>query len=191
MFEQDIKSHLVDRREPFLDNTSSLTALDFALTRHNIQIDAKEKRQPFAMTHWKDASMPQEFLFIVDDLAIRKLLLHAPYSFTLIRDSSVSPSSFYVFSLVDFLCIPKLRVRRKIRRNVPTVKGKWLIDLRDAASFDTLSDSIDYIIQYPKKNNAIFRDHIDCWGSYPSERIGSGGTTRTAKYWKEDAKTHT
>ncbi|MFN0158803.1 MAG: hypothetical protein ACKVRP_12120 [Bacteroidota bacterium] len=190
MFEQDIKSRLTAIREPFTDNTRSLTALDFELTRHAIHFDAKEKRQPFSMKHWNEAPMPQEFLFIVDDLAVRKLLLYAPHSFTLIRDSSLSPAVYYVYSIVDFLCIPKHRVRRPIRKTVPTFKGKWLIDFRNAASFDELPEAIDYIIKYPRKENTIFRDHIDCWGKYHSEHIGKGGTTRLEKHWKEDAKSH-
>ena len=75
MFEKDIRAGLLTRKEPFTDGTSSLTLPDFHLTRLNIHVDAKEKVQKFSMGNWKEAPMPQEFVFIIDDLAVRKLLL--------------------------------------------------------------------------------------------------------------------
>jgi hypothetical protein len=190
MFEIDIKEHLVARGEPFTDATASPSCLDFHLTRRNIYLDAKEKIQKFSMRNWSEAQMPQEHLFIVDDLAVRKLLLHAPNSFSIIRDSSITPPMHYVYSIVDFLCMPKKRCRRTISKTVTTSKGKWLIDLRDAAAFETLEDALNYVVQYAGKHKAIFETHIDCWGSYRSERIGRGGATRRARHWTEDAKAH-
>lgn len=190
MFEKEIRSLLISRNEPFVDRTSSHTALDFFLPNYATHIDAKEKRQRFSIRNWPEAPMPQEFLFILDDLAVRKLLYHAPNSFSLIRDSSSTPPKYYVYSVVDLLCVPKKRCKRPIRRTVSAYKGKWLVDLRDAASFATLGDAINYILRYRKKHPAIFESHLDCWGGYHSERINTGGRTRTAGYWKEDAKAH-
>ena len=190
MLEQEIKSYLTLRNEPFSDFSASHTALDFFLPRHNIHIDAKEKRQRFAMKNWKEARMPQEHLFIIDDLSVRKLLLHAPNSFTLIKDSSVTPAMYFVYSIVDFLCIPKIRCRRPIRRTIVAFKGKWIIDLRDASAFETLEDAITYTTSYKKKHPAIFEGQIDCWGKYPSERVSKSGSMRTARFWDIDAKSH-
>ena len=190
MLEQEIKSYLIRTGIPFTDSSASHTALDFLLTRHNIHIDAKEKRQPFSMQNWKEAPMPQEFLFIIDDLAVRKVLLSAPNSFILIQDSSASPVTYYVYSIVDLLCIPKIRCRRPIRRSTAAFKGKWLVDLRNAATFQSLEDSINYIIAYTKKRKAVFETHIDCWGKYPTERLATSGSVRTSKYWEEDSKAH-
>lgn len=190
VFEHDVKTYLMDRGEQFADGTSSHTSLDFHLTRRNIHLDVKEKCQKFSMSNWREASMPQENLFIIDDLAVRKLLLHAPNSFIIIRDSSLDPAMHYVYSIVDFLCMPKKRCRRTISKTITTVKGKWLIDLRDAAAFDTLDEAMHYILHYAEKHRAIFETHLDCWGNYRSEKIGRGGTTRVAKHWKEDSKVH-
>ena len=190
MFEQDIRSYFTASREPFTDFTSSHTAPDFHLTRRDIYIDAKEKCQQFTMSNWREARMPQENLFIIDDLAVRKLLLHAPNSFVIIRNSSIDPPMHYVYSIVDFLCMPKKRCRRTISKTITTVKGKWLIDLRDAAAFATLDEAMHYILRYAEKHPAIFETHLDCWGNYRSEKVGRGGTTRVATYWKEDSKVH-
>lgn len=188
MLEQEIKAYLAAQKEPFSDFSSSHTTLDFLLSRHGIHIDAKEKRQRFSMANWREARMPQEFMFIVDDLAVRKLLLHAPNSFCLIKDSSVSPVMYHVYSIADFLCIPKIRCKRPIQRTTSAYKGKWIVDLRDAAAFETLVDAIQYIVSYKKKHPAIFKNQIDCWGRYPSETVPKSGSTRKRGYWSIDAK---
>lgn len=190
MFEQEIKQFLASHRIPVEDGTRSNTALDFHLPRHNISFDAKEKAQPFSMKNWSEAPMPQENLFIIDDLAARKLLRHAPLSFCLIKDSSIAPTMYYIYSVVDLLCVPKRRVKRPIERTVKAFKGKWLLDLRDAAAFAGLADAIHYMLTYEKKFSLIFSEHIDCWGKYPSEEIKSSGSTRIAVHWKKDAAKH-
>lgn len=190
MFEHDVKAYLKASGEPFVDHTTSHTMLDFHLPARNIHIDVKEKCQKFSMSNWREATTRQEDFFIIDDLAVRRLLFHAPNSFSIIRDSSGCPPTYYVYSIVDFLCMPRKRCRRTISRTVTTVKGKWLVDLRDAAGFETLHDAMAYVLRYPSKHRAIFQTHLDCWGNYRSEHIGRGGATRTAKYWREDAKAH-
>ena len=188
MLEREIKAYLTAQKEAFSDFSSSHTALDFHLHRSDAHIDAKEKRQRFNMKNWQEARMPQEQMFIIDDLAVRKLLLNAPNSFSLIKDSSLSPAMYYVYSIVDFLCIPKVRCKRPIQRTTSAFKGKWIVDLRDAALFETLADAIKYILGYGRKHPEIFKNHIDCWGRYPSEKIAKSGAVRTRRYWSIDAK---
>ncbi|MEK7251528.1 MAG: hypothetical protein AAB209_14015 [Bacteroidota bacterium] len=190
MFEQEVKSFLAAQKIPFEDGTKSTTALDFYLPRSKVYFDAKEKSQPFSMKNWSEATTAQENLFIIDDLAARKLLLHAPLSFCLIKDSSISPTMYYIYSIIDLLCIPKKRVKRPIEKSVRAFKGKWLLDLRDAAAFDELPDAINYMLSYEKKFPLIFSKHIDCWGKYPSEEIKTSGRTRTTDYWKKDSQAH-
>lgn len=187
MFEDDIRKHLTELGEPFTDGTSSHSAPDFVLTRRKIAIDAKEKLQKFSMTNWRNAPMPQKHLFILDDLAVRRLLLHAPGSFCIIKDSSVSPRAFHVYSIVDLLCMPKTRCRRTISKKITTVKGKWLVDLRNAAGFDSLPKAIDFIFRFQEHYPEIFETHLDCWGDYPVEKIETAGTTRIAPYWEGDS----
>ncbi len=190
MLEREIRTYLQEMGIPFTDGTSSHSALDFLLPGLNIALDAKEKTQPFAMKNWSNIPIQQENLFIIDDLAARKLLLHAPLSFVLIKDSSAEPVMYHVYSIVDLLCIPKRRINRPIERSVKALKGKWLLDLRDAAAFDELPEAMEYIVRYKRKFSRIFSTHISCWGKYPSEEIVESGTTRTSKYWEQDARTH-
>lgn len=131
-----------------------------------------------------------DHLFILDDLAARRLLRYAPCSFCLIKDSSQNPPAYYVYSIIDLFCIPKQRVRRPIERRGAAFKGKWLIDLRDAAMFAAPAEAIEYLLSYQRLFPAIFRHHIDCWGKYPTEHIETAGTKRTAKFWEKDAGMH-
>lgn len=190
MFEKEVKAFLTSKSINYKDGTRSTSDLDFFLPGYNIYFDAKEKAQRFSMKNWNEASMPQDSLFIIDDLAARKLLFHAPHSFCLIKDSSVSSPMYYAYSIVDLLCIPKKRVKRPIERSVKAYKGKWLIDLRDAAAFETLDDAIGYLLNYRKKFSLIFNTHIDCWGNFPSENIKTSGRLRTAGYWEKDSESH-
>jgi hypothetical protein len=190
MFEQDVKAFLRDKQITFHDGTKSTSALDFFLPRYNIHFDVKEKTQAFSLKNWSEATAPQADLFIMDDLAARKLLRCAPLSFCIIRDSSNPPVMYYVYSVVDLMCVPKKRVRRPIARSVKTFKGKWMLNLRDAAAFDSLADAMKYMLSYNKKFPAIFGGHIDCWGRYPSEQIPVSGGTRTPTHWQKDSRLH-
>lgn len=190
MFEQEIKTYLTEQNIAFDDQTRSHFLPDFFLPTHNLWFDAKEKSQVFSKQSWGKVFRATEHLFILDDLAARKLLQHAPKSFCLIKDSSHIPPTYHVYSIVDLFCMPKHRARRPIERNVAMHKGKWLIDLRDAAAFTSLRNAIEYLLSYQRMFPAIFHDHIDCWGRYPSEEIKEAGTKRTAKFWNKDASSH-
>lgn len=188
--EKELKSLLTSRRVSFQDNIRSLSSPDFFLSRLKIHIDAKEKLQPISRENWSNTAVPVESLFILDDLAVRKLLLTGPDSFILVKDSSRSTHSYHVFSIVDLLCMPKQRCKRPIHRTVEAFKGKWLVDLRDAACFDMLGDALDYIIDYRSFHSSIFETHIDCWGNYASENLASKGRTRTRNDWEKDSASH-
>ena len=186
-FEQELKAFLSARDVRFVDRTGSHSDLDFTLTDADVHFDAKEKKQRFAMRHWTEANIPEKYFFILDDLSARKILLRSPRSFLLIRDSSRG-AHYYVFSIVDLLCIPKKRVRRILEGNTTSFKGKWLIDLRHGKAFDELDAAVKFMTEYPKNFERIFKDHIDCWGEYEGENIPIGGTPRTKRDWAKDLK---
>ncbi len=186
-FEQEIKDFFTKYNLRFIDGTNSLEELDFALPEFNIHFDVKEKKQRFTMSNWGESNIPEEHFFILDDLAARKVLLKAPQSFVLIRDSVKSPV-YYIYSIVDLLCIPKKRVRRALEKKTHSFKGKWLIDFRHAAKFETLEHAVKYMVNYPKQFKMIFKEEIDCWGTYEGEQIQMAGIPRKPKHWEEDLK---
>lgn len=185
-FEEELRAFLTANGMPFIDNTGSLETLDFSLTDVNIHFDVKEKKQHINIGKWQGATIPEEHLFILDDLAARKILLKSPRSFLLVRDCTRTPTLFVVFSIVDLLCMPKRRVRRKLERASESVKGKWYTDLRHGAAHGTLANAVTYMKLYPEQFPAIFKSHIDCWESYEGENILTAGSVRTQQYWDKD-----
>lgn len=186
-FEVEIKDFLNHHHIPFTDNTGSLNALDFSLPDVDLHFDAKEKKQHINLDNWRDSSVPEEHFFILDDLAARKILLKAPRSFLLIRDNVTGPA-YYVFSIVDLLCMPKRRVRRRLDTGKEIFKGKWYIDLRYGRKTSSLNDGYASMMNYTELFPNVFQDHIDCWGSYEGENIITTGTPRKHRYWDIDLK---
>ena len=186
-FEHELKTFLKQSNIPFEDRTGSLHELDFALTQHDVFFDAKEKKQHLNMNNWQGTTIPEEHFFILDDLAARKILLKSPRSFLVIRDNT-KEFCYYVFSVVDLLCMPKHRVRRALEKSSRSYKGKWYVDLRHGKRCNSIEDVVNFMIIYPKKFDKIFKDHIDCWGEYEGENIQTAGTVRKRKHWVEDLK---
>ena len=184
-FEQEVRHYLTLKAIRFEDRTESHHALDFALLESNVFFDVKEKKQRFTMGHWPGTVIPERYFFILDDLAARKILLNAPRSFLMIRNCTEMPS-YYVFSVVDLLCIPKVRVRRTIERHNTVAKGKWYIDLRHGKHWTTLAQAFEYMMTYPDRFPLIFDVHLDCWGTYEGENILSAGIPRKPHHWSKD-----
>ncbi|MBI4547745.1 MAG: hypothetical protein HY707_07190 [Ignavibacteriae bacterium] len=187
-FEQEIKAYLGKNQIPFEDRTGSLEELDFALNDHQVHFDVKEKKQHINLKNWQGVTIPEKHFFILDDLSARKILLKSPRSFLVVRDN-VSGPSYYVFSIVDLLCMPKHRVHRAIEKSTKAYKGKWYVDLRHGKRCASLDDVLHYMSHYPGKFKQIFKEHIDCWGEYEGEEIQTAGTVRKRKHWVEDLRT--
>ncbi len=187
-FEEELKIYMKSRNIPFQDHCASMNSLDFHLFYSNndflFSFDAKEKKQKYNLNHWPATDVPEEQLFIIDDLAARKIVKDAPLSGMLIRDNL--KDKYYFFSVVDLMLMPKMRVNRPINKNIETRKGKWLIDLRNGASSDDLEGSFERIREYILSFEDIFSNKLDCYGSYIGENIESGGIVRKPEHWEID-----
>ena len=184
-FESDVRQFLTSHNIQFIDYTGSHTELDFTLTASEVYFDVKEKKQHMNMRHWSGTAIPEQHLFILDDLAARKILLRSPRSFLVIRNCT-EVSSYYVYSVVDLLCMPKVRVRRPIERRHRTLKGKWYVDLRHGGHASSLEHAFEHMMNYPIKFSSIFKDHIDCWGNYEGEVVQTTGSLRSPQHWSTD-----
>lgn len=185
--EQEIRTLLQQRRMEYDDHSGSFTQLDFGFgdgfANRYFAFDAKEKRQPYNLDNWKTA-IPEAHFFILDDLACRKILLHAPNAGLLVRDT---PQQRYLFfSVVDLFLMPKVRVNRAIRRAQLEQKGKWLIDLRNGRSLPRLDEFFTAIDDYLDQRKSIFHETHECYGDYVGEEIGRGGIERRPEHWKKD-----
>ena len=125
-------------------------------------------------------------LFILDDLAVRKCLAHAPKSGILIWDNIRERCSF--FSVVDLALVPRKRVNRPINRNQPDIKGKWLINLRNGKGTQSLDTAISHIRHYLLDLGTVLFETLECYGNYVDENIEVGGIVRNPSHWDTDVQ---
>ncbi len=185
--EEEIRTLFQQRRVAYDDHSDSFNRLDFGFgdraAKRYFVFDAKEKRQPYAVSNWQ-TTIPEAHLFILDDLACRKILLYAPNAGLLVRDT---PQQRYIFfSVVDLFLMPKSRVNRAIHRTQAEQKGKWLIDLRNGYTLPRLDELFATIDGYLDQRQAIFHEIHECYGEYVGEEIGTGGIERRPEHWETD-----
>lgn len=185
--EQEIRTLFQQRQIEYADHSESFTQLDFGFgdraAKRYFVFDAKEKRQPYNLRNWQ-TSIPEADFFILDDLACRKILLYAPNSGLLVRDT---PRQRYLFfTVVDLFLMPKTRVNRPIHHTRPELKGKWLIDLRNARPLARLESFLVAVDDYLDSRKAIFHEIHECYGDYADEEMGRGGIERQPEHWDTD-----
>ena len=84
--------------------------------------------------------------------------------------------------------MPRVRVNRRIERNRPDLKGKWVIDLRNGKHAATLDDLIAHIQSYLGNLHSILYEVHPCYGDYVGEIVGEGGITRRPDHWSQDVR---
>ncbi len=191
--EQEIAGYFREQGIPFHQHVADdqrFVRLDFGFgdlkTRRYFSFDVKEKRQRYQLRHWPETGIPEEHLCILDDLAARKVLAFAPNSGLIVRDNV--RGHYFLFTVVDLFLMPRQRVNRPIARDVPGLKGKWLIDLRNGHVGTTLAEIFDAINAFLDARPAIFKTELACLGSYLGESVGTGGITRRPEHWTQDVE---
>ncbi|MDM8549242.1 hypothetical protein QUF72_04155 [Desulfobacterales bacterium HSG2] len=188
-FEQELKQYFKQHQIVFDDNSGSFKRLDFGFgdskSKRYFSFDVKEKRQRYATRNWP-TEIPEEHLFIIDDLAARKILAYAPNSGLVVRDNI--RRKYFFFSVVDLYLMPKQRVNREIRKNVRSVKGKWMTDLRNGHAYDSLAEVFSGIEAYLDSREDIFLNILECYGEYAGEEVPKGGIVRRPEHWTVDVE---
>ena len=77
-YDQSDISKILSLSQPQVSNyCKSMDRLDFDLFDNNNELlfscDVKEKRQNYTLNNWPKNDIPQENLFIIDDLSVRKI----------------------------------------------------------------------------------------------------------------------
>lgn len=148
-----------------------------------ICLEVKEKQRRYNAKNWLPF-VKESDLFILDDLTVRKCLVHAPRRGILVRDGV---NQVYVFlSVMDLALMPKMRVNRAIRRKRDGVKGKWLLNLQNGARAKSVGDAFATIRSYLEEIDATLLTALPCYGDYVDEDVVSGGATRRPSYWVKD-----
>lgn len=182
-FEQMTDKHLKANNYIYKNYCNSTTEPDFvlALKNHRFSIDVKEKRQKYK-GHWTD-KIPEQHLFIIDDLAARKTFIDGPYSAIVVADRN--SNKYYIFDALTMSLMPKTRVNRRLAGG--SLKGKWLVDLRNAEEAESLEEVMKLL-----KNYAHFCDKklclkpTECLFQFRGENVDVRGTTRTKNQRQHD-----
>ena len=113
--------------------TDSLTDLDFVTVGPGLRvapIEVKAKLQPYRGWARFAAHIDPLNLFVLDELALRKIVEAGRYAFLIVWDAPVG--RWCVWSNLDLVLASKVRVARPLGRH-GVVKAKVLLDLDEAA----------------------------------------------------------
>jgi hypothetical protein len=69
-------------------------------------------------------------LFILDELALRKVIAAGPYAALLVRDDPTD--RWVLWTTMDLVLADKVRVNRRLATGVDRIKAKVLLDLTDS-----------------------------------------------------------
>jgi len=185
-----------DSRQAYKSYTSSTTTPDFSLAfagaKRITYVEVKEKRQKYNRHSYNLHN--QNGKFILDDLTVRKLFILGPEACLFIRDTSNGGKNYYFLSAADLMMIPKRRFNREVSVRSPSVdfslKGKWMIDLRDARSFIEPEFLISEAEAYTHEVGDVSHDASfyvsPCYGDYRTENIPIYGTRRKLDWQSKD-----
>lgn len=178
-FEQEFKKFLTTNRITYTDNCNSKTLLDFTIQFNGdlFYVDVKEKRSKYKK-HWTE-QIPEEFVFIIDEDAVIKSLKNGIMGGIIIRDKR--DHSYYFFSNIDLCLMPKTRVKRPLFNG--SLRGKWVVDLRNAFHGLVLDDVLEEMRRY-LKHDLCPKD--SSYKEYYDEVIEERGSVRTAHFMKSD-----
>lgn len=116
-------------------STSSLDRLDYQLLgpgERLCQLELKAKRQPYRGWAGLRPDVAEADLFILDELALRRIVDAGRYAFLLVRD--VPGDRWALWSTAELVLTTKVRASRRLDVGPQRAKGKLLIDLSAAAA---------------------------------------------------------
>jgi hypothetical protein len=134
-------------------STSAFDRLDFQLLgpgERLVELEVKAKHQPLS-AGWRAIrpDVDPSNLFVIDELALRKILDAGRYTFLLVRD--VPRSRWVLWSAGDLVVATRVRCTRRLEKGqLSKMKGKLLFDLTEAgfsssslaATVETMADTV-------------------------------------------------
>jgi hypothetical protein len=114
-------------------STASLDRLDYQLLgpgERLCELELKAKRQPYRGWAHLRPELAEADVFILDELALRRVVEAGRYAFLLVRD--LPGRRWALWSTAELVLATKVRVSRQLATS-GTSKGKLLIDLAGAA----------------------------------------------------------
>lgn len=174
--ERSLRDH--PRLELQACSTDAYDRLDFQLTPagrrgQTIELELKAKLQPLSKG-WRDLrpDVDPADLFVLDELALRKILDAGRYAFLLVRD--VPQDRWVLWSAGDLLVASRVRHARRLQKSrTPRLKGKLLFDLSEAGfASPSLTGALDALVTTAAR--------LDTWWSDVAPWPRTLATTRHA-----------
>lgn len=106
-----------------------------------LYLDAKEKAQPISKVWPLPEGCPAEDAFILDELSIRRAMLHMPAAYFVMRDRPRNRT--FLARIDEIIAGEHTRVNRVGSTGVR--KGKWVVDLRQ---FRELTDPASELLPF-------------------------------------------
>jgi hypothetical protein len=147
-------------------STASFDKLDFQLLgpgERLVELEVKAKHQPLS-AGWRDLrpDVDPADLFVLDELALRKIVDAGRYGFLLVRD--IPRARWWLWSAGDLLVASRVRHTRRIDKGPgPLFKGKLVFDLSEAGFWSTdISGALDALAEMVIHLEALWSD-ISPW----------------------------
>jgi hypothetical protein len=147
-------------------STASFDRLDFQLLgpgERLVELEVKAKHQPLS-GGWRDlrSDVAPADLFVLDELALRKIVDAGRYAFLLVRD--IPLARWVLWSAGDLLVASRVRHTRRIEKGAtPMSKGKLVFDLSEGGFTSThLGEALDAVSDTVTRVEALWSD-ISPW----------------------------
>jgi hypothetical protein len=114
-------------------HTTSLDRLDYSVLgpgERLCQLELKAKHQPYRSWATLRPDTVERDLFILDELALRKLIAAGPYAALLVRDDPAD--RWVLWTTMDLVLADKVRINRRLATGLDRLKAKVLVDLSDS-----------------------------------------------------------
>jgi hypothetical protein len=142
-------------------STQSFDRLDFQILAPGerlVELEVKAKHQPLS-SGWQRLrpDVQSADLFVLDELALRKILDAGRYAFLLVRD--IPRARWVLWSAGDLLVASRVRHARRLDKEASAIKGKLVFDLSETGfSTPTLSDALDSLTTTVASIDAMWAD---------------------------------
>ena len=134
VWEEDVESRWP---APVISRFDAVDDLDLWVPGYYAEL--KEKNQRYGQRWHSRVPYPEEDLFIMDELTVRRSLKHGYEVAFLLRDNPGGGRLFYA-PIWEMIAVPRVRVNRD-------KKGKWLIDMTEFRQIQSEEDMHGMMIE--------------------------------------------
>jgi hypothetical protein len=99
-------------------------------------LELKEKKQKYGQRWWLIDNVPEQSLFIIDELTVRRGAEKYPAVFFLLRDRP--RGRLYYAPIWELLAVERVRLNRKTKG---ALKGKWVFDIENFRRIDSVEEA--------------------------------------------------